>query len=167
VVADEIERAVLDAAGDTAVGRVDDQLRITRHLALPTPGELYDAVHELAKVAVSLARSMGGGAGSPTFESLSTPDEAEEPEVPAEVAAPAPAPSPEATVAHPVVAEPLYWFYVDAPQTIVSGDENRTPLSTLQPGVWYQALEEAGEWVRAADDRGVEGWIGANVVRRQ
>jgi hypothetical protein len=110
---------------------------------------------------------MGTGAGSPTFESLSAVESEPPAEVAPEVAAPAPAPPAEATVASPVVSEPLYWFYVDAPQTIVSGDESRTPLSTLQPGVWYQALEEAGEWVRAADDRGVEGWVGANVVRRQ
>ena len=34
------------------------------------------------------------------------------------------------------------------------------------PGTWYQAFTEQDGWIWAADDRGVEGWIAADVVRR-
>jgi hypothetical protein len=164
VTADEIERVALDAPGDTSIEQSDGMLRIARQLALPTPGELYDAVYDIAKVAVRLARAQGGSAGrNPTFEKVSELDAR------AEVTLPPPAMTVDAaaTIAVPIPDEPLYWFYVDAPQQIVSGDVSRAVLATLQPGVWYRALEEAGEWVRAADDSGVEGWLGANVVRRQ
>jgi hypothetical protein len=39
-------------------------------------------------------------------------------------------------------------------------------LATLEPGNWYAGYEEVGEWVRAADDRGVQGWLGANSVNK-
>jgi hypothetical protein len=156
VSADEIEQVVLDSTGDTTIEQTDGMLRIARRLALPTPGELYDAVHELAKVAVRLGRAQGGTAGqNPTFEKFS------EAEIPVEeTQQPAMTVDAAATIAVPIPDEPLYWFYVDAPQPIVSGDVSRSVLATLQPGVWYRALEEAGEWVRAADDSGVEGWLG-------
>lgn len=187
---DDAERVALEAPGDTTVEQVDELVRITRRLSLPTQSELYDALHEVAGCAVVLART-AGGSGATTFEKAVAAPEPEppapepepeppapepEPEPPAPApapvaaaAAPAAAPDPDATVATPVLGgeEALFWFYVDTPQPIVSGDASRTVLATLQPGNWYRGLEEAGEWVRAADDNGTEGWLGANVVRRQ
>ena len=78
---------------------------------------------------------------------------------PAATSAPAPGAAPEP-------GNVAFWFWVETPQVIVSGDAERTPVATLQPGNWYQALDQQGEWVEASDGQGRSGWLGANVIRR-
>lgn len=59
-----------------------------------------------------------------------------------------------------------FWFYVEDPTNLISPyDETRT-VGVLQPGEWYLAGDEVESWVYAVDDRGTEGWVDGDAVRR-
>ena len=80
------------------------------------------------------------------------------------VAAPEPGAESQPEPQPEVVGE--FWFYVEEAASLVSADDPSTSVGTLVPGTWYQAVAEQDGWVWAVDDRGAEGWIPANVVRR-
>jgi serine/threonine-protein kinase PknK len=58
-----------------------------------------------------------------------------------------------------------FWFYVDAPEPLVSGYDYSQIVSVLQPGQWYLAGEQGPDWVYAADGNGAEGWVPTDAVR--
>jgi molecular chaperone DnaK len=59
-----------------------------------------------------------------------------------------------------------FWFYVDEPEWVVSPYDYAQTVGVLQPGRWYLAGEEHGDWVYAADEYGAEGWVSLYAVRR-
>jgi serine/threonine protein kinase len=59
-----------------------------------------------------------------------------------------------------------FWFYVDDPEPLVSPHDHSRTVGELQPGQWYVAGEQSGDWVYVADEHGTEGWIPTSAVRR-
>ncbi|MBK9180450.1 MAG: hypothetical protein IPM45_12990 [Acidimicrobiales bacterium] len=80
---------------------------------------------------------------------------------PGPVPVPAPAPAPAGATDQP------FWFYVDAPEPLVSSGDGKDVIATLQPGDWFLAKRAEGGWVLATLDSGSEGWVDATKVRRQ
>jgi molecular chaperone DnaK (HSP70) len=75
---------------------------------------------------------------------------------------------PAVTVSTVAADEPMtgFWFYVEEPCDLVAADDPGRVVATLAPGTWYQAHSEQSGWVWACDDRGTEGWVAADAVRR-
>lgn len=164
-----LDNAALGAAGDTAFAVSGGLLVGTRRLAQPALGACYDAIFELAKATCSVSRLLADTAA------LAAPMPATEavPAVvaPSAVVAPAPAPSPTPAAAPVSVAAPPpssgeFWFFVEADQPLMSGGQGSQVLGTLRPGVWYLAVRQDGDWVKALDDRGTQGWVRVGAVRR-
>jgi serine/threonine-protein kinase PknK len=65
-----------------------------------------------------------------------------------------------------VMTGPGFWFYVDEPTPMLSPYDYTSTVAVLKPGHWFLAGEENGDWVYAADDDGVEGWIPLVAARR-
>ncbi len=84
-----------------------------------------------------------------------------------------PAPQPVAQpVAGPVAGAPAaaanpYWCYVMSPVEVLDLQEPTRVVAVLQPGNWYLARREAGEWVHVAADETVEGWAPRSSIHRQ
>jgi molecular chaperone DnaK len=76
---------------------------------------------------------------------------------------------PAVSVSTVVMTEPPlegFWFYVEESQLLIAADDSTRFVGTLSPGIWYQAHSEQSGWVWACDDRGIEGWVPSDVVRR-
>lgn len=130
------------APGDTGFEADGSAVRGRRTLIEPPLHLLHDAVHELAKAVLALARE-AAPAGPP-------------------VTTPVPDP---ATIETPTVTVP-FWFFVDQPTPLHRDDEASEVVAMLMPGTWYEAREVRGERVRAAHPSGVEGWVPNAVVNR-
>jgi Cohesin domain len=63
----------------------------------------------------------------------------------------------------PPMAPAVVWFYVDAPEPLMSSDGRQ--VSVLQPGTWYRSGRLNGEWMEATDASGNTGWINASKAR--
>jgi len=57
------------------------------------------------------------------------------------------------------------WFYVDAPEPLMTSD--RRQISILQPDTWYRGGRLNGERMEATDASGNTGWIDASKARRR
>jgi len=126
------------APGDTSFEADGTAVLGRRTLVEPPAHVLHDAVHELAKAVLVLARQ-----GEPTA-----------------------VPTPEVTTTGtPAVVTP-FWFFVDQPTPLHRDDEASEVVAMLMPGTWYEAREVRGERVRAAHPSGVEGWVPTTVVNR-
>jgi molecular chaperone DnaK (HSP70) len=58
-----------------------------------------------------------------------------------------------------------FWFYVEERQSLLSPFDYVQVVGVIEPGRWYLAGEQHGEWVYAADEHGAEGWLPAYAVR--
>jgi hypothetical protein len=72
----------------------------------------------------------------------------------------APPPPPSSAPPPPPVAN----MYVDSPQPLMDGAGQQ--VGTLQPGQWYRALRQEGEWIETTDEHGTTGWVQADNTRR-
>lgn len=138
-VATELREASLHAAGDTVLFAEGDVLRGRRTLVAPTPGALFDALHELARAVARWA--------------------------PAPVPVAAPAPAPPTPVAAPVDAGP-YWCFVDRRTEVRAAPGSPEVVALLVPGTWYQASHDDGTWVHVRHPSGAEGVVPSQAVVR-
>ncbi len=148
--------ATLGAAGDTSLEAAGTTIVATRTLVEPSPAALRDAIFDLAKAASVLA---AGGAAATAATAVTA-----EPVTPMPPVASAPAAP--AVAAVPPAGAGDFWFYVDTEQQLVSGSAASQVVGVLRPGQWYQGQGEEAGWVRATDERGVQGWIAAAAVHR-
>jgi hypothetical protein len=140
--------AVLSAAGMTSTGV---ELVGMRSLPAGDAPATYDAVFELAKALVQMARLAEQWAAA-GYE--------------LEVAAPEGPPGPGSRPPSAPPPVPRWWGSVLVDTPIVSGDAARRPVSTLRPGQWYAVLDEQGGWLLVDDGAGVRGWLGETQLRR-
>ncbi len=185
--------ASLSAPGDTAITVERQAISVTRRLASPSIGVLYDVVHEVGKGAVSVARMLnevaeltrqvagieaGEAESVPLAGDLEPPPTAESmagaappppaPPPPAAAAPPPPTAAPTQPVAAAEAKVALWWGYVQAPTVIMQGDATRTPVATLQPGTFFAVVDEQGDWLQVDDGVGHQGWLGrTQFIRHQ
>jgi hypothetical protein len=111
-----------------------------------------------------VSNALGRAAGDPTH---GTALDVALPASPVASEAVAITPDDQAAATEPAAdAASYFWFYVEEPQHVVSPYDHVSHVATLQPGHWYLAGEENGDWVYVADERGVEGWVPLRSIRR-
>ena len=60
-----------------------------------------------------------------------------------------------------------FWFSLEVPETIVALNDASRAIATFEPGQWYLATAEFGEWLVVRDDAGIEGLLPAHAAKRQ
>ena len=60
-----------------------------------------------------------------------------------------------------------YWCYVMGGTEVVALGDHDTVVASLEPGTWYLAKREVGEWAHVVVRDGLEGWVPRTAVHRQ
>jgi hypothetical protein len=165
----DLSGATISASGDTTLALDGSTLVGVRRLVAPTPGLLYDAIHELAKTIAAAARLIRDLAQY----QANMPDQPEPaPEVvafeyptppPAPAPAPAPAPPPPpGTTPPPGAFAPTHTVPAGGLPAWNTPDASQPAAATLDAGLAVQLAETNGGWGRIVCENTWSAWVDAS-----
>jgi len=164
--APDLSGATISASGDTTLALAGSVLVGTRRLVQPSPGLLYDAVHELAKTIAAAARLMREVAAyeaAMPAQPEPVPDVVgvEYPTPPVTAAAP---PPPAGAAAPPPPGgafSPTHTIPAGGLSAWSSPDASQPAAATLDAGLPVQLAETNGGWGRIVCENTWSAWVDA------